>query len=97
MEIWQNLEKKRNTDHDFPLPFMWVENNNLELKFDRLVSFSAHIYWGRKIIICLVFSKFCQISILLLHLVNTYFYILVTMAQLVRLTGRHEVVGSNPC
>ena len=26
MEIWQNLEIKRNTDHDFPPPFMWAEN-----------------------------------------------------------------------
>ena len=25
MEIWQNLEKKRNTDHDFPPPFLWAE------------------------------------------------------------------------
>ena len=29
MEIWQNLEKKRNTDHDFPPPFMLAEINNL--------------------------------------------------------------------
>ena len=28
MEIWQNLEKKRNTDHDFP--FMWAKNKNLK-------------------------------------------------------------------
>ena len=26
MEIWQNLEQKRNTDHDFPPTFMWAEN-----------------------------------------------------------------------
>ena len=27
MEIWQNLEKKRNTDYDFPPHYMWAENN----------------------------------------------------------------------
>ena len=30
MEIWQNLEKKRNTDHDFPPPFMWAEKENIK-------------------------------------------------------------------
>ena len=29
VEIWQNLEKKRNTDHDFPSYYMWAENNNV--------------------------------------------------------------------
>ena len=28
MEIWQNLEKKRNTDHDFPALFMWAEKKS---------------------------------------------------------------------
>ena len=27
-KIWHNLEKKRNSDHDFRPPFMWAENNN---------------------------------------------------------------------
>ena len=27
VEIWQNLEKKRNTDHDFP-PRLYVGENN---------------------------------------------------------------------
>ena len=26
VEIWQNFEKKRNTDHDFPPRYMWAEN-----------------------------------------------------------------------
>ena len=32
VEFWQNLGKKRVTDHDFPPPFMWAENNNTEAK-----------------------------------------------------------------
>ena len=28
VDFWQNLLKKRVTDHDFPPPFMWAENNN---------------------------------------------------------------------
>ena len=27
VELWQNLKKKRVTDHDFPPPFMWAEND----------------------------------------------------------------------
>ena len=26
--------KKRNTDHDFPPPFMWAENNNFGIAKD---------------------------------------------------------------
>ena len=46
----------------------------------------------------LFFPKFCQISTLLLHLVNTNLYIQVSNVQLVvSLPGKHEVVGSYPC
>ena len=27
VQIWQNMEKKRNTDYDFPPYYMWAENN----------------------------------------------------------------------
>ena len=68
--------------------------------------FAAHIDYfpltsnggGKSKPVLRYFSKFCRISTLLLHLVNTNFDILFTMAQLVvRLPGRYEVVGSNPC
>ena len=43
-------------------------------------------------------NNFYRISTLVLHLVKTNLDILVTMAPLVvRLSGKHEVVGSNPC
>ena len=58
MEIWPNLEKKRNTDHDFPPPFMRAENNkmlvmdyNLMLQISRItfafiVTFHFNTYYG---------------------------------------------------
>ena len=52
----------------------------------------VYCVWGRKIIICVAFfSKFYQISSLLLHLVNGNLDILLIAAQLV------VRLGSNPC
>ena len=34
VEFWQNLLKKRVTDHDFPPPFMWAE-------IDKFVKFTS--------------------------------------------------------
>ena len=33
--MWQNLEKKRNTDYNFPPHYMWAENENIVKKVDQ--------------------------------------------------------------
>ena len=50
---------------------------------------------GKSYSVLRFFYKFCQISTLLLHLVNSSHHGAAT-ESVVRLPGRHEVVGWNP-
>ena len=61
MEIWQNLEKKRNTDYDFPPHYMWAENNK---KLTGQNIFRPELFSRRFSVFAEIWGKLSNISLL---------------------------------